>query len=128
MASQDVEAGRAYVTLYLRRVGFDQQVEQARDDTKQMEQDGQQKPGQPQQPYTEAGISMPAEVAGTVAKGAAGWLGGTLMANLARVLPLLRDHVLAPCAQLPGIKQVLTALVSGDMLPPLGGGKAPRLV
>ncbi len=38
-----------------------------------------------------------------------------------RVLPLLRDHVLAPCAQLPGIKQVLTALVSGDMLPPLGG-------
>lgn len=45
-----------------------------------------------------------------------------------RVLPLLRDHVMAPCAQLPGIKQVLTALVSGDMLPPLGGDKAPRLV
>jgi len=37
-----------------------------------------------------------------------------------RVLPLLRDHVLAPCGQLPGIRQVLTALVSGDMLPPLG--------
>ena len=43
-----------------------------------------------------------------------------------RVLPLLRDHVLAPCAQLPGIKQLLTALVSGDMLPPLARVDAQR--
>ena len=32
MAAKDVEAGRAYVTLYLRRVGFDQQVQEAEKD------------------------------------------------------------------------------------------------
>ena len=36
-----------------------------------------------------------------------------------RTLPLLRDHVLAPLSRLPGVRGLLTALVSGDLLPPL---------
>ncbi len=36
-------------------------------------------------------------------------------------LPLLRDRVLAPMATLPGVRHLLTALVSGDMIPPLAG-------
>lgn len=37
------------------------------------------------------------------------------------LLPRLRDHLLAPFAPLPGIRHLLTRLVSGDMLPPLAG-------
>ena len=33
-------------------------------------------------------------------------------------LPLLRDHLLAPAMRLPGVPRLLTALVSGDLLPP----------
>lgn len=42
-----------------------------------------------------------------------------------RVLPVLRDHVLAPASRWPGVPRLLSALVSGDLLPPLaqrGGG------
>jgi 2-polyprenyl-6-methoxyphenol hydroxylase-like FAD-dependent oxidoreductase len=35
-----------------------------------------------------------------------------------RTLPLLRDHLLAPAMTLPGVPRLLTALVSGDLLPP----------
>ena len=35
-----------------------------------------------------------------------------------RVLPVLRDHVLAPASQWPGMPRLLSALVSGDLLPP----------
>lgn len=42
-----------------------------------------------------------------------------------RALPLLRDHVLAPIGRAPGIRRVLTALVSGDVLPPLAGQPWP---
>ena len=38
-----------------------------------------------------------------------------------RVLPVLRDLVLARVARVPPVRQVLTALVSGDVLPPLAG-------
>ena len=38
-----------------------------------------------------------------------------------RVLPALRDFGLAPLARMPGVRGVLTALVSGDVLPPLAG-------
>ncbi len=38
-----------------------------------------------------------------------------------RSLPVLRDRVLAPLSQVPPVRQVLTALVSGDVLPPLAG-------
>lgn len=36
------------------------------------------------------------------------------------VLPLIRDHLLAPLSRLPGVRHLLTALVSGDLMPPLG--------
>ena len=42
-----------------------------------------------------------------------------------RTLPLLRDLVLAPLGQVPPVRQVLTALVSGDVLPPLAGRTWP---
>jgi 2-polyprenyl-6-methoxyphenol hydroxylase-like FAD-dependent oxidoreductase len=38
-----------------------------------------------------------------------------------RVLPLIRDHLLAPLSQLPPIRRLLTALVTGDLLLPLAG-------
>ena len=37
-----------------------------------------------------------------------------------RALPLIRDHLLAPLSRLPGVRHLLTALVSGDLVPPLG--------
>ena len=36
-----------------------------------------------------------------------------------RLLPLLRDHLIAPLSQVPPVPRLLTALVSGDALPPL---------
>lgn len=42
-----------------------------------------------------------------------------------RLLPLLRDRLLAPLGELPGIRGLLTALVSGDLIPPLGGQRFP---
>lgn len=42
-----------------------------------------------------------------------------------RVLPRLRDHILAPLAPMPGIRHILTRLVSGDLLPPLAGQRFP---
>jgi 2-polyprenyl-6-methoxyphenol hydroxylase-like FAD-dependent oxidoreductase len=43
-----------------------------------------------------------------------------------RILPLLRDYGLAPLARMPVVRGVLTALVSGDVLPPLAGEVWPR--
>lgn len=42
-----------------------------------------------------------------------------------RALPVLRDYLLAPSARLPGIRGLLTSLVSGDMIPPLAGKAFP---
>ena len=42
-----------------------------------------------------------------------------------RALPPLRDHLLAPLSRLPGMRHLLTALVSGDLLPPLAGERFP---
>ena len=42
-----------------------------------------------------------------------------------RLLPVLRDHVFAPVGPMPPIRQMLTALVSGDLLPPLAGTRWP---
>ncbi|MEO6300768.1 MAG: NAD(P)/FAD-dependent oxidoreductase [Paracoccaceae bacterium] len=36
-----------------------------------------------------------------------------------RTLPMLRDWVLAPVGRMPPVDRILTALVSGDLLPPL---------
>lgn len=43
-----------------------------------------------------------------------------------RSLPVLRDLVLAPCSGLPGVRQALTRLVAGTMIPPLAGSHAPQ--
>ena len=42
-----------------------------------------------------------------------------------RALPVLRDRLLAPLGRMPPVRQVLTALVSGDVLPPLAGQPWP---
>jgi 2-polyprenyl-6-methoxyphenol hydroxylase-like FAD-dependent oxidoreductase len=42
-----------------------------------------------------------------------------------RALPLLRNHLLAPAADWPGLRGLLTRLVSGDMIPPLAGVAFP---
>jgi 2-polyprenyl-6-methoxyphenol hydroxylase-like FAD-dependent oxidoreductase len=43
-----------------------------------------------------------------------------------RVLPVLRDGLLAPLGRMPGIRGALSALVSGDLLPPLAGEVWPE--
>ena len=35
------------------------------------------------------------------------------------VLPILRDRILAPLSQMPGVTRILTRLVCGDLLPPM---------
>ena len=40
-----------------------------------------------------------------------------------RVLPWLRDRVLAPLSRIPPLPRVLTAIVSGDILPPVAGSR-----
>ena len=42
-----------------------------------------------------------------------------------RLLPLLRDWVLAPLGRMPPVNRILTALVSGDLLPPLASTRFP---
>ena len=42
-----------------------------------------------------------------------------------RVLPVLRDRLLAPAAHVPPVPRLLTALVSGDMIPPLASTRFP---
>jgi len=41
------------------------------------------------------------------------------------VLPVLRDRVLSPLSQLWPLPRVLSALVSGDLLPPIAGSRFP---
>ncbi len=41
--------------------------------------------------------------------------------SASRSLPLLRDRLLTPASRIPPVPRVLTALVSGDMIPPLAG-------
>ena len=36
-----------------------------------------------------------------------------------RILPALRNLILAPVGRMPPVRQILTALVTGDVLPPL---------
>ncbi|TWI37879.1 2-polyprenyl-6-methoxyphenol hydroxylase-like FAD-dependent oxidoreductase [Paracoccus sulfuroxidans] len=42
-----------------------------------------------------------------------------------RVLPLLRDRLLAPVSGLPVVRGMLTRLVAGDLIPPLSGLRLP---
>ncbi len=43
-----------------------------------------------------------------------------------RLLPILRDHLLAPVSRLPGVRHGLTRLVTGNLLPPLASTAWPR--
>ncbi len=42
-----------------------------------------------------------------------------------RLLPVLRDWVLAPAGRMPPVDRILTTLVSGDLLPPLASPRFP---
>jgi 2-polyprenyl-6-methoxyphenol hydroxylase-like FAD-dependent oxidoreductase len=44
-----------------------------------------------------------------------------------RVLPVLRDHLLSPLSRLWPLPRILSALVSGDLLPPIAGTRFPEL-
>ncbi|MBL9053075.1 MAG: FAD-dependent monooxygenase, partial [Tabrizicola sp.] len=44
-----------------------------------------------------------------------------------RILPWLRDRLLAPLSRVPPLPRVLTAIVSGDILPPIAGNRFPDL-
>jgi 2-polyprenyl-6-methoxyphenol hydroxylase-like FAD-dependent oxidoreductase len=45
--------------------------------------------------------------------------------SASRVLPVLRDVLLAPASAIPPVPRLLTALVAGDMIPPLAGSRFP---
>ena len=49
------------------------------------------------------------------------WAFTPMYQSHSRVLPALRNHVMAPVAEWPGVRGVLTRLVSGCLLPPLSG-------
>jgi 2-polyprenyl-6-methoxyphenol hydroxylase-like FAD-dependent oxidoreductase len=53
------------------------------------------------------------------------WLFTPMYQSQSRVLPVIRNHVLAPVADWPGVRGVLTRLVSGDMIPPVAGVAFP---
>lgn len=44
-----------------------------------------------------------------------------------RVLPWLRDRILAPLSRVPPLPRILTAIVSGDILPPVAGSRFPDI-
>ncbi len=37
-----------------------------------------------------------------------------------QILPALRDHLIAPVTTLPGIRSIISTLVTGDLLDPVG--------
>ncbi|RKE84787.1 NAD(P)/FAD-dependent oxidoreductase [Rhizobium sp. AG855] len=43
-----------------------------------------------------------------------------------RLLPVLRDHLIAPVTTLPGIRSVISTLVTGDLLDPVGRLRLPE--
>lgn len=90
----DVEAGKAYVTLYLRRVKYDQQLDQVHRDSANT-QDGPPRASRVAS-TEEAGISIPTDLAKSAASGAAMRAGGVA---LARLVPMFRETAaVAPVA------------------------------
>jgi 2-polyprenyl-6-methoxyphenol hydroxylase-like FAD-dependent oxidoreductase len=53
------------------------------------------------------------------------WLFTPMYQSQSRALPVIRNHLLAPVADWPVVRYVLTRLVSGDMIPPLAGVAYP---
>ena len=117
----DVEAGRAYVTFYLRRVDYDQQVDQLERDNKQLEdQRANELPGQENRPSaaaaraagqstTEAGVSIPADLAESAFKGA-GMRAGAV--TLSKMVPIFRETATAASAAAPAVASVGAAAAS----------------
>jgi 2-polyprenyl-6-methoxyphenol hydroxylase-like FAD-dependent oxidoreductase len=54
------------------------------------------------------------------------WAFTPMYQSHSRVLPALRNHVLAPVAEWPVVRGLLTRLVSGDMIPPIAGVRFPQ--
>jgi 2-polyprenyl-6-methoxyphenol hydroxylase-like FAD-dependent oxidoreductase len=53
------------------------------------------------------------------------WLFTPMYQSQSRALPIIRNHLLAPIADWPVMRTMLTRLVSGDMIPPLAGVAYP---
>lgn len=53
------------------------------------------------------------------------WLFTPMYQSHSRILPMIRNQLLAPVAEWPGVRGLLTRLVSGDMIPPLAGVPYP---
>ena len=53
------------------------------------------------------------------------WAFTPMYQSHSRVLPALRNRVLAPVAEWPVVRGLLTRLVSGDMIPPVAGVRFP---
>lgn len=45
--------------------------------------------------------------------------------SASRILPVLRDHILAPMTFVPPVPRILSRLISGDLIPPLAGMAFP---
>lgn len=106
----DVEAGRAYVTFYLRRVNYDQQVDQLERDNKQLEQQrANELPGQENRPSAavsssvEAGVNIPETLVKAATFGAASRFGGLM---LTKVIPALRETATVAAVAAPAVASV----------------------
>ena len=95
--ASDVEAGRAFVTLYLRRTNYDRQV----DDLKRSE--GSDRPSQAIASTSEAGVAIPSELADAAVKGA-GMRAGAVMA--AKLVPALREVTTVAVVAAPAVASV----------------------
>lgn len=82
-SAPDVEAGRAFVTLYLKRTKYDQQVADLGRKNEQAD-----RPSQVIASQTEAGASIPAEIATAAAHGAAARAGAV---TLSKMVPMFRE-------------------------------------
>lgn len=95
----DVEAGRAYVTLYLRRTNYDRQVEDLNRDNQQMG-----RPSQAIASQTEMGGSF--NLGQMLAKGAAFRAGGVALSKL---VPIFRETTTAAASAATAVASVGTA-------------------
>lgn len=111
----DVEAGRAYVTFYLRRVNYDQQVDKLERDNKRLEDErANELPARSshalsrtQNRSTEAGVQVPKSLASDLANaamfGAASRTGSSL---LLKVIPALKETSTAAAIAAPAVASV----------------------
>ena len=101
--AQDVEAGRAFVTLYLRRTNYDQQVDDLKRDESADRDEGADRPSRAVASTTEAGIDIPSELAGSVVKGAGFKAGASILTKL---LPIFRETTKVALIAAPAVASV----------------------